>query len=47
MVEKIWLEHYEAGVPHDLELAPKTIPQYVAETVKRFPDVVAARFMGG
>ena len=47
MVEKIWLEHYEEGVPHDLQIEPKTIPQYVAETVERFPDVVASRFMGG
>lgn len=47
MVERIWLEHYEAGVPHDLEIPDKTIPQYLEETARRFPDVAAAKFMGG
>ena len=47
MVEKVWLKHYEKGVPHHLEIEPKTIPQYVDETVSRFPDLVAAKFMGG
>ncbi len=47
MVERIWLEHYEAGVPHDLEIPDKTIPRYLEETAHRFPDVAAAKFMGG
>jgi long-chain acyl-CoA synthetase len=47
MVERIWLKHYEAGVPHDLEMPGKTIPLYLEETARRFPDVVAAKFMGG
>ncbi len=47
MVKRIWLEHYEAGVPYDLEIPDKTIPYYLEETARRFPDIAAAKFMGG
>ncbi len=47
MVERIWLEHYEAGVPHDLKIPEKTIVHYLEETAQRFPHVTAAKFMGG
>ncbi|MFY9115156.1 MAG: AMP-binding protein [Dethiobacteria bacterium] len=44
-MEKVWLKSYDSGVPPEVELPQKTIPQLFQETVKRFPHHVLLRFM--
>ncbi len=46
-MEKIWLSSYEPGVPADVEIPSKTLPQLFHEKVKEFPTNTATIFMGG
>ncbi len=40
-MEKVWLKSYDSGVPPEVELPQKTIPQLFQETVKRFPPTMS------
>lgn len=44
-MEKIWLKNYDDGVPHEIELPQKTIPQLFQKTVEKFPRHTLLRFM--
>ena len=46
-MERIWLEHYDAGVPHEVEIPDKTVPELFDETVNKFPDHTHLKFMRG
>ncbi len=46
-MEKIWLSSYEPGVPAEVEIPPKTLPQLFHEKVNEFPTNTATIFMGG
>ena len=43
---KPWLIQYDPGVPEELEVPDKSIPQCYRETANRFPDTHAISFMG-
>ncbi len=44
--EKPWFKHYDPGVPREIEVPDKTIPQFYRETAARFPQTEALSFMG-
>jgi len=44
-MERIWLKHYDPGVPHDIEIPDKTLPEMFANTVSRFPSHPHLKFM--
>lgn len=46
-MEKIWLKHYEPGVPHEIDIPEKTLPQLFQESVAKYPNNIATKFMGG
>ncbi len=43
----VWLEHYEKGVPADLDIPPLTLPDILSETARHMPARIATLFMGG
>ena len=45
-MEKIWYKSYDPGVPHDIELPSKTLPRFLEEAARKWPSVVAVKFMG-
>ena len=46
-MEKDWLKHYEAGVPHTLEPYPEqTLLDMVSEAARQRPEHPALLFMG-
>lgn len=45
-MEKIWLQHYEPNVPHEIEEPSKILSQLFKEAVQKFPNNTAASFMG-
>ena len=44
-MERILLKHYDPGVPHDIEIPDKTLPEMFANTVSRFPSHPHLKFM--
>jgi long-chain acyl-CoA synthetase len=45
-MEKVWLKHYDAGVPATIDYPRLTLPQMLEETVRRFPENTAVIFPG-
>ena len=45
-MEKIWLKHYDPGVPSTIEYPGTTLPQMLEETTRRFPENTAIIFPG-
>lgn len=45
-MEKIWLKHYDEGVPADLDLKQKTVVDFLHETTQRFPNRPAITLKG-
>jgi len=45
-VEKLWLKHYDPGVPHTIEYPQVTLQQLLEESARRFPDRTAIIFPG-
>lgn len=41
-----WLAHYEAGVPHDLTPTNDTLPDLLRRTAEQFPERTALTFLG-
>lgn len=46
-MERIWLKHYDRGVPQEVEIPEKTLPELFKETAARFPDHTHLKFMRG
>jgi long-chain acyl-CoA synthetase len=46
-VEKVWYKNYDPGVPHDIELPPKTLPRFLEEAAQQYPRNIAVQFMSG
>lgn len=44
--KKIWLEHYDEGVPTSINYQKTTIPEYLDITVRNFPNQTALIFQG-
>ncbi|NMD43213.1 MAG: long-chain fatty acid--CoA ligase [Firmicutes bacterium] len=44
---KQWYKSYDPGVPHDLELPPKTLPRFLEEAAAEYPNNIAVQFMSG
>ena len=45
-MEKIWLKHYDPGVPYTIDYPQMTLQQLLEESVRRFPDHTAVIFPG-
>jgi long-chain acyl-CoA synthetase len=45
-MEKPWLQHYDEGVPHTLDLRPAPLTGLLDGAAERFPDTVAVSFYG-
>lgn len=45
-MEKIWLKHYDPGVPHTIEYPDMTLHQMMENTARRFPKTPAIIFPG-
>ncbi|MEE8471089.1 MAG: long-chain fatty acid--CoA ligase [Dehalococcoidia bacterium] len=45
-MEKIWLKHYDAGVPHTIDYPQITLHQLLEDTANRFPKSTAVIFPG-
>ncbi|MDW7740309.1 MAG: long-chain fatty acid--CoA ligase [Bacillota bacterium] len=45
-MEKIWLEHYEPGVPHSIDYPKSSVYQLFQESVKKYKGQPAVHFMG-
>lgn len=46
-MEKHWYKSYDPGVPHDIELPPKTLPRFLEEAAEEYPHNIAVQFMSG
>jgi long-chain acyl-CoA synthetase len=44
--ERPWLKHYDAGVPHDIDLSDAPLTAFLTASVKRVPERTAIRFFG-
>jgi len=45
-MDKPWLQHYDAGVPHTIDAAPAPLPALLDDAAARFPDAPAILFYG-
>ncbi len=45
-MEKVWLKHYDPGVPHTIDYPQMTLQQLLEESVRRFPDHTSIIFPG-
>ena len=45
-MEKIWLKHYDEGVPAELDLKQKTVVDFLQESTQRFPNRPAVTLKG-
>ena len=45
-MEKIWLKHYDEGVPADLDLKQKTVVDFLQDSAQRFPNRPAITIKG-
>ncbi|NLA04936.1 MAG: long-chain fatty acid--CoA ligase [Firmicutes bacterium] len=46
-MERTWLKHYDPGVPHEVEIPEKALPEIFEETVNKFPEHTHLKFMRG
>ena len=46
-MDKVWYKNYDPGVPHDIELPPKTLPRFLEEAAQQYPRNIAVQFMSG
>lgn len=45
-MQKSWLQHYDAGVPADIQYPQVPLWKLLADAAKKFPDNVALEFLG-
>lgn len=45
-MQKPWLAHYDADVPHELTIPPIALPDLLSEAARRSPDAPAILFYG-
>ena len=45
-MERIWIKHYEAGVPEDLHALDKTVVEFLDASAAQWPDRPAVTFKG-
>ena len=45
-MEKVWLKHYDPGVPSTIDYPETTLPNMLEETTRRFPENTAIIFPG-
>ena len=45
-MKKIWQKFYQEGVPHSIDYPNITIPQFLENTVKKYPKNIAITFFG-
>jgi long-chain acyl-CoA synthetase len=45
-MEKVWLKHYDLGVPYTIDYPQMTLQRLLEESVRRFPDHTAIIFPG-
>jgi long-chain acyl-CoA synthetase len=46
MVDRPWLAHYDAGVPHAIDIPPIALPELLAQAAQDFPAAPAILFYG-
>ncbi len=46
-MDRPWYKSYDPGVPHDIELPPKTLPRFLEEAAHQYPNNIAVQFMNG
>src|SRR5262245_48628141 len=46
MMSRPWHAHYDAGVPISLTTEPRTVPDLLGDSARRFPGRDAIRFLG-
>jgi long-chain acyl-CoA synthetase len=46
-MERPWYKSYDPGVPHDIELPPKTLPRFLEEAAEEYPNNIGVQFMSG
>ncbi len=46
-MERVWLNHYEPGVPHDIPEPKETLPLLLDIAAQKYPNNTATVFMGG
>ena len=46
-MEKVWLEHYEPGVPHSIDYPPLSLFQIFQKAAEKYKQQPALHFMGG
>ena len=44
--DRPWLNHYQPGVPNNLEFESKCLPEFLDRSCDRFPDKMALNFQG-
>jgi long-chain acyl-CoA synthetase len=47
MEPRIWHRAYDDAVPAGLTLEDRTLPEFLRDSARRFPDAIAIRFMNG
>ena len=45
-MEKVWLRHYDPGVPATLDYPPVPLFRLLERSAERFPDRIATSFFG-
>lgn len=45
-MKKIWQKFYQEGVPHSIDYPNITIPKFLEDTVKKYPENIAVTFFG-
>src|SRR5262245_11907411 len=46
MIDRPWLTHYDAGVPHEVAVPPIALPALLAQAARQYPDTPAISFYG-
>ena len=46
-MERIWLKHYDPGVPHEVKIPDRSLPELFKDTAGKFPDHPHLKFMRG
>src|SRR4030067_1123253 len=46
MQDRPWLQHYDPGVPHHIEVPPIPLHAFLQQAAQRFPDRPCAIFKG-
>ncbi|MBZ0269051.1 AMP-binding protein, partial [bacterium] len=47
MESRVWHRAYDDAVPAGLTLEDRTLPEFLRDSARRFPDTIAIRFMNG